>query len=304
MVVVNGPISTSQISSTISSTSSISVSSVSTSSTSTPPISTPTGGPTQPATVNDIWSLYGCRTEGSNSRALNSVTFASDTMTLEACAAFCSAYTYFGVEYSRECYCGNSFTTGSVPAPASDCSFTCMGNALQFCGAGLRLSVYTQGSVPPSPSVSSTTSTVSSASPTTTISTTSSTATGSPLPYADLTSKGYAFIGCSPEERRATDTPGRTLTGTSTGDDAMTNSKCIDYCSERGYPYAGTEWSRECWCGNTVAPGRQPLTTLASLAACNFKCSGDAAENCGGDAWLSLYKACPIGGPCVNAQFT
>jgi len=52
-----------------------------------------------------------------------------------------------------------------------------------------------------------------------------------------------------------------------------------------------------------VAPGRVPQKTVASLAACNFKCGGDAGEFCGGDAWLSLYKACGTGA-CVNVQFT
>jgi hypothetical protein len=63
-------------------------------------------------------------------------------MTLDLCAASCSGYTYFGVEYGRECYCGNSFGAGSVAAAESDCSFTCPGNGQQLCGAGVRLSTY------------------------------------------------------------------------------------------------------------------------------------------------------------------
>lgn len=119
-----------------------------------------------------------------------------------------------------------------------------------------------------------------------------------------MTSKGFAYVGCAPEERRATDGPGRTLSAALYADDAMTNAKCMDFCSQRGYLYAGTEWTRECWCGNSYAPGRQPATTKASLAACNFPCGGAPSEKCGGDSWLSLYKACPAGGPCVNAVFT
>jgi hypothetical protein len=83
----------------------------------------------------------------------------------------------------------------------------------------------------------------------------------------------------------------------------MTNEKCIAFCTSQSYAYAGTEWTRECWCGNSVAPGRVPQTTVASLAGCNFKCGGDASEYCGGDAWLSLYQACGTGA-CVNLQFT
>ena len=59
-------------------------------------------GPSQPSAVGD-YAWYGCQTEATGIRALSQATFASDTMTLEACQTFCSAYTYFGVEYSREC---------------------------------------------------------------------------------------------------------------------------------------------------------------------------------------------------------
>jgi hypothetical protein len=117
-----------------------------TSTTSSSVVSTPTG-PTQPANVNGTWTWYGCQTEATNMRALNSATFAADTMTLEACAIYCTGFTYFGVEYARECYCGNSFNPGSGPAPATDCNFLCKGNALEYCGAGLRLSVYTKNAV-------------------------------------------------------------------------------------------------------------------------------------------------------------
>jgi hypothetical protein len=41
---------------------------------------------------------------------------ASGTMTVEQCAKFCSDYIYFGVEYSQECYCGNTLAAGSTTA--------------------------------------------------------------------------------------------------------------------------------------------------------------------------------------------
>jgi hypothetical protein len=49
------------------------------------------------------WTYYGCYTEGTNARALASKSTAYDTMTLESCASDCAGYTYFGVEYGREC---------------------------------------------------------------------------------------------------------------------------------------------------------------------------------------------------------
>jgi hypothetical protein len=153
----SSPSTTVNTQSTIGGTSSTSISSTGitlATSTSSSVGSTPTG-PIQPATVNGVWTWYGCQTEATNMRALNSATFAADSMTLEACATYCTGFTYFGVEYARECYCGNSFNPGSGPALATDCNFKCMGNPLELCGAGLRLSVYTKNAVSPSSSSSS-----------------------------------------------------------------------------------------------------------------------------------------------------
>jgi hypothetical protein len=121
-----------------------------------------------------------------------------------------------------------------------------------------------------------------------------------------MTSQGFRFLGCSPEERRVNppDWPGRTLPSSLYAADTLTNEICMAYCSGLGYKYAGTEWSRECWCANAYAPTRQPPITLASLALCNFKCKGNSTQFCGGDAYLSLYEKCPAGGPCVNFVFT
>jgi hypothetical protein len=89
------------------------------------------------------YSYYGCQTEGTNIRALTGAVYYNyAAMTLEMCATDCAGFTYWGVEYGGECYCGNSWNTGSVNASASDCSFLCPGNDLEFCGAGNRLSSY------------------------------------------------------------------------------------------------------------------------------------------------------------------
>lgn len=47
--------------------------------------------------------MVSCWTEGNNTRALNGISFANDTMTLEKCMNYCSAYVYWGTEYGREC---------------------------------------------------------------------------------------------------------------------------------------------------------------------------------------------------------
>jgi hypothetical protein len=119
-----------------------------------------------------------------------------------------------------------------------------------------------------------------------------------------MTPLGYRFLGCAPEERWTTDGAFRTLSGATESSDAMTNERCTAFCEARGFKYAGTEWRRECWCGNSYAPTRQPATTIASLAKCDYKCTGDQAQICGGDAWLSLYEKCEEGAACENVVFT
>ncbi|KAH6682489.1 hypothetical protein B0J14DRAFT_672675 [Halenospora varia] len=111
-------------------------------------------------------------------------------MTLEDCSNECSAYKCFGVEYGNECYCGNVVAFPSAllaDINHRDCSMKCDGNDQEFCGAGMKLSLY--GRVPPvfagttsssSPASESTTcGTIEVASPTET-STPSTTGEGSP----------------------------------------------------------------------------------------------------------------------------
>jgi hypothetical protein len=74
-------------------------------------------------------------------RLLDSASYADDTMTVESCAAFCSKYQHFGLEYGRECYCADAHT--ALPVDDSDCSFPCSGNSAEKCGAADRLDVYT-----------------------------------------------------------------------------------------------------------------------------------------------------------------
>lgn len=52
--------------------------------------------------VIGLYSYYGCQTEATTGRALNSLTYASNNMTLELCIATCASFTYAGVEYGRE----------------------------------------------------------------------------------------------------------------------------------------------------------------------------------------------------------
>ena len=68
-------------------------------------------------------------------------------MTVPKCLAFCggggsgSAYTYAGLEYARECWCGQDLSALATQQPAGDCSLPCDGDNTTLCGGSLRLSV-------------------------------------------------------------------------------------------------------------------------------------------------------------------
>lgn len=72
-----------------------------TSVTSSTTVSTPTG-PTNLATIGS-YSYVGCYTEATTGRALTGKAYANDNMTIEICYAQCAGYTWFGLEYHREC---------------------------------------------------------------------------------------------------------------------------------------------------------------------------------------------------------
>ena len=59
------------------------------------------------------------------------------------------------MEYASQCFCANYVANGGVLTADTDCSMACGGNSAEKCGAGNRLSVYSNGPVkvysPPAP---------------------------------------------------------------------------------------------------------------------------------------------------------
>lgn len=106
----------------------------------------------------------------------------------------------------RECYCGNDFAAGSVITSEPDCSFECPGNAAQKCGAGDRLSVYTQS-----------------------------------VTITPTTEGTYVPQGCYSEPQQGAN--GRALSDKRVAADDMTVAKCEEAC--KGYTYFGLEYYTE-----------------------------------------------------------
>lgn len=255
----------------------------------TPPATSTTStasSPTSTASISD-YDFVSCWAEPDDgSRTLTTV-YSAAGMTNEICAGDCAGSEYFGTQYSIECWCGSSLGVGSYAAPSSDCSAVCSGSATEICGGGRRLSLYQHKSS--NSSTTTTTSVASSSSATSsshsatsilaTITRTSTTSVTSTIPTG-LPSVGlYSFVSCWAEP-----SDGRALSAAFEGADDMTLETCAAFCST--YPYFGTEWSSECWCGNELTSG----SAAASLSDCDYPCAGDATEMCGGSRRLSLYQ--------------
>ncbi|CAE6521138.1 unnamed protein product [Rhizoctonia solani] len=69
-------------------------------------------------------------------------------------------------------------------------------------------------------------------------------------------------------------------------DTDLTPSSCIKSCAASGYKLAGTQFGKECWCGNTLntAGGAGQ-----SSNGCDMPCAGNPSVICGGNYRLNLY---------------
>ena len=136
-----------------------SVSSVSSVSFSNSTFSTPTSSSAALATYtvspvtsngNINFTYYSCVSEPSSGRLLPSVVENNGTyMTIEKCLGDCWMYAYAGVEYGRECWCGNALNwvgnKGAVQGgnvSDGECNFICPGNESEFCGAGGMINLF------------------------------------------------------------------------------------------------------------------------------------------------------------------
>ena len=217
------------------------ISSPSASSTSTSMGSTPTSSSKTPATIGKFFYV-GCYTEATTGRALFSSNVDNDTaMTLEWCANQMEGYAYFGVEYGQECYGGDLLAQGSVPAPATDCSFPCPGNANELCGAGNRLQLYHVNSTISSSTTTSTTTIATSVSVTSTIASSAAILPTASVSTIPMVSGPYSFIGCYSELGN-----GRALSGASNYSSKSVDN-CAAFCAANGGTrYFGVEYYGQC----------------------------------------------------------
>ncbi|KAK8049759.1 Carbohydrate-binding WSC [Apiospora phragmitis] len=80
---------------------------------------------------------------GSTSRTLKDESeIKPDQMTVPLCLDFCSKYRFAGLQWSRECWCGNEINLRATKQNSADCDMPCSGDKTLACGGNLRLSIY------------------------------------------------------------------------------------------------------------------------------------------------------------------
>lgn len=91
----------------------------------------------------------GCFEENENNRIYNSFSRSYSKNTPEFCSNLCykMGYTYMGVTYKSECFCGSQTpsTTRFNKLEDKQCNTKCSGDANQFCGGGWRMGVFATG---------------------------------------------------------------------------------------------------------------------------------------------------------------
>lgn len=273
----------------------------------TPGSNASTGGgstPSGPVTVQRAgnYNFIGCYSEATTGRALSGKTPAAPAAggTIENCQSACQGYTYFGMEYSNECFCGNTINAGSVAQTSTDpatngCSMLCGGNNTEYCGGPGRLNMYGINGSLPVPTTSSTTTSGPTTTPTGNFSMTSTTSTTSapPTPTGPITVQTLArwtYLGCYSEA-----TNSRALTGLGNPAAAVpvTVESCSAACSK--YTYFGVEYSGECYCGNSINAGSNLVGgATPDVTMCNMLCKGNATEYCGGPSRLNMYEVAAV----------
>ncbi|KAF3484451.1 uncharacterized protein GIQ15_03775 [Arthroderma uncinatum] len=166
------------------------------------------------------YSFEGCYTDSTESRTLTGGASVDDKMTVKACSSHCKGFQYFGLEYGRECYCGNSKGAGSMQVSETECKDPCGGDSSETCGASYRISIYKDTTW---------------------------------IPTINPKIPGYEYSGCYNDSASS-----RTLSDSFVYNEKMTVELCAAFCN--GTNYFGTEYFSECYCGASLSPGSTKQT--------------------------------------------
>ncbi|WWC57722.1 uncharacterized protein I303_100256 [Kwoniella dejecticola CBS 10117] len=262
----SGPVDAASSSSSVAATSvSASTSAPSAASSSVVASSTSSSAAVDPTAVPSPWVAAPVQViaEATSGRALTGASLVSDDMTYTMCLDFCSAggFALAGLEYGRECYCGNYLTNGASTSITATATMNCAGagsaSSAPLCGGPNAITLF---EIP-------------------------SKVTDLP---SDLTiGSGSLASGWSaastPCVQEISSSSGRNLAADGFTADNMTTTVCVAYCDAKGYGYAGVEYGRECYCANS-------LVSNTASNQCTMPCPGSSQTICGGLNAITLFQ--------------
>ena len=87
--------------------------------------------------------LTGTCYKDSHNRILPHGFYSSLSMSMDSCKSNClsKGYDYAGVQFGKECWCGNDLPGNHLKRPYSECNMPCLGDRSQTCGQGWRMNV-------------------------------------------------------------------------------------------------------------------------------------------------------------------
>ncbi len=95
----------------------------------------------------------------------------------------------------------------------------------------------------------------------------------------------WSYMGCARDAGTS-----RALIGPKYGDMNMTIENCQAFCTREGYPIAGLEYGRECWCGNSLSASN-PIQSPATCASIpQMVCAGNTTQYCGAPNLITLWN--------------
>ncbi|CAG8750831.1 290_t:CDS:1, partial [Racocetra fulgida] len=184
------------------------------------------------------------------------------------CIIRCTDYLFevAALKNGSQCQCGSksNLVTSYTKVNDSICNVTCIGNSSYFCGGKESYTVYD----------------------------TKTGILGHPLPTISVTDKLAIIKNLNNDNRYQQcikDSPycyQRVLNDTSKELSGMTVDKCIDFCSQNNFEYAGLEIGTQCFCANNYNHINQ-----ISPDECSTSCAGNNQQICGGPLAISVYNA-------------
>ncbi|TCD64794.1 hypothetical protein EIP91_003605 [Steccherinum ochraceum] len=229
-----------------------------------PPGGGNTGTPVFPASnLPSPWKYAACYVDNAHGRIFQTELPDNQNVTVESCIASCAAQnnTLIGLEFSVQCFCGNTLVNGATLGAEADCNMGCGGNATEACGGPNRLSVY---SAQPNATVPSL-----------------------PVPIPKNTSlpSGWNYAGCIQEGEGGA----RVFSHEIINEANTTVDACLSRCQLYGFPAAGLEFGNQCFCGDFADVTATSQGPAPEDTDCSVPCSGDLIHLCGGPDRLSYY---------------